>query len=121
MLLSGNDNQFENNIIFCDTSPLITDIWSDTLIGYTTNEVKEIVVSTKDNYKLYLFLDCNIKWVEDEVRFLPVENDRLIFQEKLLKRCQELGIQYHFLQGDYESRENNAKNIIIQQEWFLKK
>ncbi|EGC38977.1 hypothetical protein DICPUDRAFT_86304 [Dictyostelium purpureum] len=109
--------EIENNCLekkpkylICDTCPLITLIWSDTLIGKYSTKILEYV--NKSNYDLYLLLDYNTKWVHDELRLIPEEKERELFQLKLIEKCNELSIHYHHLFGSYEERERMAIEII---------
>ncbi|KAK5575555.1 hypothetical protein RB653_006688 [Dictyostelium firmibasis] len=104
------DENKNSSLIICDTCPLVTLLWSDKLIGYYSNELLKIVRESK--YDLYLFLDYKTKWVDDELRLIPEEKEREIFQSKLIEKCKDLEIKYHLLDGSYVDRERRAIKII---------
>ncbi|KAM9960261.1 hypothetical protein ACTFIW_009389 [Dictyostelium discoideum] len=105
--IDRNNNQ---NFLICDTCPLVTLLWSDKLIGYYSNELLKIAKESK--YDLYLFLDYKTKWVNDELRLIPEEKERELFQSKLIEKCKEFEIEYNLLDGSYEEREKKAIKII---------
>lgn len=69
-----------NRLLFTDTDPLATVIWSEVLFGAADAEVVAIAESRAAD--LYLVTDVDVPWVPDPVRYLP--DDRRAFLERCL-------------------------------------
>lgn len=69
-----------NRVLFCDTDPLTTTLWSEELFGTVPSLVQEL--SEQRHYDLYLLLDVAVPWVADVVRFRPEE------RQAFFARCQ---------------------------------
>src|SRR5699024_6196481 len=52
-----------NRVLFCDTDPLSTTIWSDVFFGKCPQWVAK--EAEKRRYDLYLLLDIDVDWVDD--------------------------------------------------------
>ncbi|EFA83404.1 hypothetical protein PPL_03550 [Heterostelium album PN500] len=105
------DNHTQN-LLMCDTCPLATLVWSDTLIGSHDPLVEQYI--DYSYYHLYLLLDCNgVKWVDDgELRLIEDSNERIDFQARLEQQLKKRSIPYHIVKGDLEQREKTSINII---------
>lgn len=55
--------------LFCDTDARATCLWSETLFGRRPGGLTELAQSRR--HDLYLLLEPDLPWVEDEVRYLP--------------------------------------------------
>lgn len=58
-----------NKILFCDTDLLLTTIWSDVLFGDCPAWIR--AAAQQRQYDLYLLLDVDVPWVDDQQRCLP--------------------------------------------------
>jgi NadR type nicotinamide-nucleotide adenylyltransferase len=58
-----------NKILFCDTDVLLTTIWSDVLFGDCPAWIR--AAAQQRQYDLYLLLDVDVPWVDDQQRYLP--------------------------------------------------
>lgn len=89
-----------NKILFTDTDPLATCVWSDFLFKKTDPRITALAASRQAD--LYLLTDVDVPWVADTVRYLP--EDRSNF----LKRCEhaliEAGCRYVKISGDWDER-----------------
>ncbi len=58
-----------NKILFCDTDPLTTMLWSNWLFGECSEVISQMAVQKK--YDLYLLMKPDLEWKDDPVRYLP--------------------------------------------------
>ena len=88
-----------NRILFSDTDPLATTIWSHALYGRCSPVVEE---HAKRAHDLYLLTDVDVPWVADVARFLP--NERASFLARCEEALKERGRPYVLLSGDWDQR-----------------
>lgn len=95
-------------ILFCDTDPLTTQIWSEFL--YQQVDADIVQLANERHYDLYILCDVDVPWVEDQVRYLP--NDR----ENFLELCENKLIQtnrpYVKVSGDWQQRLQQAIDAV---------
>ncbi len=73
-----------NRVLFCDTDPLTTTIWSRVLFGDCPEWIDELAQQRR--YDLYLLLDVDVPWIDDSQRHLPHKRREFLGQcEGLLK------------------------------------
>jgi len=97
-------------LLFCDTDPLTTVIWSEWLFGECPDWIREEAASR--DYDLTLLLDIDVPWVDDNQRFL---RDR---RGEFLERCRSAldahGRSYVTIRGDWAARFAEASEAIDQ-------
>ena len=85
-----------NRLLFCDTDPAATQLWSQVLFGEVPWE------GEPRSYHLTLLLAPDVPWVEDPVRYLPQGG------EAFFERCQallrRLDRPFTVLSGSWEER-----------------
>lgn len=95
-----------NKILFCDTDSITTQIYS----RHYLYDVPKILyaLENKIHYDLYFLMDIDVRWVEDGLRDLGDQREKMfeIFKEELIRR----NISYVLVNGNYQQREE-----IIQQ------
>lgn len=102
--------ELSNKILFIDTETNVTQNFSIAYEGKRMAVLDEI--SKLQNYDLWLFLEPDVKWVDDGTRiFGDVRNEMTLQLKELLK---ERGIDYKVIKGDYNSRLNNSIRYINQ-------
>lgn len=87
-------------VLFCDTDPLTTQIWSEFLYGQADDEVVQLAKTR--HYDLTILCDVDVPWVEDEVRYLP--NDRVNFLQACERKLIEHNRHYIKVSGDWQQR-----------------
>jgi NadR type nicotinamide-nucleotide adenylyltransferase len=91
-----------NRVLFTDTDPLTTRIWSEVLFEKVPPVVETL--ATRHTYDLTLLCDVDVPWVDDDQRFLGGPAERQAF----FSRCQEAleARQRPFVRisGDWRSR-----------------
>lgn len=106
-----------NKVLFIDTEALITLYYYKLQFGETT-EYKEaferlaLATSELNKYDLWLYLEPDVKWVQDGTR---TYGDNQIREEnnKILKGIlDDLNIKYECINGDYQERFLKAKEYI---------
>ena len=100
-----------NRILFCDTDPLTTTIWSKWLFSDCSQEI--IDLASEHNYNLYLLTDIDLEWQADQVRYFRDE------REKFLSSCIDVleknSRKYAIVRGSGIKRTQNAIKIVSEQ------
>lgn len=91
-----------NRILFCDTDPLTTSIWSDVFFqkcpAWVTAE------AARRTYDLYLLMDIDVPWVNDGQRYFPDAPRRRAFFERCRDTLDRLGRPYVHIRGAWPER-----------------
>ncbi len=89
-----------NRVLFCDTDPLATVLWSEALFGAVDTEVR--AAGDAASYDLTLLTDVDVPFVPDPVRYLPDE------RASFFARCEEAltarGRPFVRLRGSWDER-----------------
>lgn len=96
------------HVLVCDTDPLATVVWSETLFGAVDPEVRARASGRR--YDLTLLCAPDVPWVKDDVRYLP-EGGRAFFAqcEEELRRA---GRPYVVVSGDFAARLETAERAV---------
>ncbi|EGG13656.1 hypothetical protein DFA_11417 [Cavenderia fasciculata] len=100
----------QTKILFCDTNPLCTLIWSKTLIGSYDKEIDKYILK----YDICLLLDCqDVVWDgEGELRLIEDPENRKQFQNQLIEQLESRSIPYHHIKGkDLSTRQDQLKKL----------
>ncbi len=89
-----------HRVLFEDTDPVLTAIWSDTLAGGRDKWFDRF----KDYPDLYLLCDVDLPWVKDGVRYFGDPDDRMKFHRACEAELVKRGVRYVRIQGAAESR-----------------
>lgn len=103
----------QHNLLFCDTMVLTVKIWCDHLFGFTPDSIIEDLKDTA--YDLYLLMDIDLPWQDDELRDFP--KLRAHFMDIWHKELKEIDANYVVISGLGKKRNENAINAVQQ---FLK-
>jgi NadR type nicotinamide-nucleotide adenylyltransferase len=93
-----------DRLLFCDTDPLATVLWSEALFAEVDPAVT--LASEGRRYDLTLLLDADVPYVDDPVRYLP--SGRARFFERCVDALAAAGRPYVVLRGDWEERWRRA-------------
>ena len=74
-------------------------------------------ISALNNYDLYIFLEPDVKWVQDGTRTYGTEEIRKSNNIKLKNLFDENNISYISISGNYDERYERSKKLI--KEFFL--
>lgn len=97
-----------NRILFCDTDPLTTSIWSEELFGECPASIHD--EAAQQRYDLTLLLDVDVPWVADEHRYFPEQ--RRIFFERCQAALEEARRPYRVVQGSFAERFEAACSAV---------
>lgn len=97
-----------NRLLFCDTDPLLTVVWSEMLFGDCPAEVRAAAAGRR--YDLTLLLDVDAPWVDDQTRYHAHLRDAFV------ARCRGIleshGRPYVVLRGDWPARRAAAVEAV---------
>jgi len=99
-----------NRMLFCDTDALLTTIWSRTLFDDCPEWIEELAVQR--TYDLYLLLDVDCEWVDDQQRFLSQPEQRSAFFNLCRDVLQSRQRPYVLVAGNWEQRFRAAKEAV---------
>ena len=71
-------------------------------------------ISYLNNYDLYIFLEPDVKWIQDGTRTYGDELVRIENNKKLKKIFDENNIKYVCISGDYQERYSKTKKMILE-------
>ncbi|MDP2628961.1 MAG: multifunctional transcriptional regulator/nicotinamide-nucleotide adenylyltransferase/ribosylnicotinamide kinase NadR [Nanoarchaeota archaeon] len=104
-------SQDSNKILFVDSEAVITQYYLDMYFkGKKSALVNEI--ARLQNYDLAIFLEPDVKWVDDGLRFAGDEKNRRENNEKLKKMYEERGIKFVSINGNYSERFDKARKLV---------
>jgi NadR type nicotinamide-nucleotide adenylyltransferase len=99
-------------LLVCDTDPLLTVVWAETLHGAASPAVRDVAAARR--YDLTLLLDVDLPWVADPVRYRP--DDRRGFLDRCAAALEAAGRRVVRIDGDGASRldaaERAARELI---------
>lgn len=101
-----------NRVIFCDTDPLTTTIWSDVLFGSTPAWIRDLAAAR--NYDLYLLLDVDVPWVDDNQRFFGDQATRREMFRRFEDALKQRGRRYKVIGGSWEQRLARAREAVTE-------
>ena len=93
-----------DRVLFCDTDPLTTTIWSDVLFGDCPAWVR--AEADRRTYDLYLLTDVDVPWVDDAQRYLP--DRRREFFDRCEAELRKRGRRYVTVRGTWDERRTTA-------------
>jgi len=99
-----------NRVLFCDTDPLTTSIWSDWLFGDCPNWARQ--AAGRRRYDLTLLMDVDVEWVDDCQRFLRREEQRQAFFDRCREALEAHGRPYVIVRGSWNERLSRARAAV---------
>jgi NadR type nicotinamide-nucleotide adenylyltransferase len=97
-----------NRLLFCDTDLLLTTIWSEVLFEDCPSWIR--VAAEARRYDLYLLLDIDVPWTDDQQRFLP--HRRQEFFDRCRNALESLRRPFQIIRGDWSSRFTEACRVV---------
>lgn len=108
---------YANKVLLIDTDSLITLYYYQ--LGFHDNDALDKAfsnvatgISALNNYDLYIFLEPDVKWVQDGTRTYGSDEDRKKNNEKLKKTLSKNNINFVTITGDYNQRYEKSKQEI---------
>lgn len=106
-----------NKVLLIDTDSLITLYYYQ--LGFQDNDKLDMAfsniatgISVLNKYDLYIFLEPDVKWVQDGTRTYGSDEIRKENNKKLKKILQKNNIEYITITGDYNERYKKSKDKI---------
>ena len=97
-----------HNILICDTMVMTVKIWCDHLFGHTPESILSEL--KKQYYDLYLLMDIDLPWEDDELRDFP--NLRTHFMEVWHRELKGIDANYVLISGLGNQRLENAIEAV---------
>jgi HTH-type transcriptional regulator, transcriptional repressor of NAD biosynthesis genes len=82
-------------VLICDTDPLLTVVWSETMFGESPGWLRDAARARR--YDLTVLCDVDLPWVSDVVRYLPQE--RQAFFARCERALRDAGRPYLIIRG----------------------
>ncbi len=95
-------------VLFCDTDPLLTCVWSLVLFGEVPPALRTL--ARERRYDLHLLCDVDAPWVDDGQRYL--KHRRAEFMGHCIAFLEEDARPYVRLSGPWEEREETAARAV---------
>lgn len=100
-----------NKVLFVDSEATITQYYLYMYFNGAKSDLIEEIIKLQD-YDLIIYLEPDIPWVGDGLRFAGEEKFRAKNNEKLKAMFSERGIDFVSIGGNYSERFNKAKDLI---------
>jgi NadR type nicotinamide-nucleotide adenylyltransferase len=97
-----------NRVLICDTDPLATTVWAETLLGSCPTSIEQAAVARR--YDLTLLTAPDVPWTPDPVRYFP-EGGAAFFL-RCEERLRETVRRYVVVNGSWEERRVTAIQAI---------
>lgn len=102
--------QKANKLLFIDTEAIVTQYFSLLYLGMTRKIIDEII--ELQQYDLWLFLEPDVKWVDDGTRSFGEQETRERNNNILKLMLDSYGIKYVTISGNYQERLNKAVESV---------
>lgn len=99
-----------NKLVIIDTEAIVTQFYSRLYIDEYQPVLDEI--AKLQDYDLWLYLEPDVKWVDDGIRVHGEDDARIQNNQHLKSLLEKQNIEYKILSGDYESRLRTAMEYI---------
>jgi HTH-type transcriptional repressor of NAD biosynthesis genes len=110
-LLQQKKAEESNKVMFVDSDAVITQYYLDMYFNGRKSPLIEEIIKLQE-YDLVIYLEPDVKWVEDGLRFAGDEGVRKSNNEKLKKMYKDRGIKFVSISGSYSERFEKAKNFV---------
>ena len=100
-----------NKVLFVDTDAHVTRNFLVDYLDIYDDAVVNAVAATQD-FDLVLFLEPDVKWVDDGTRILGGDDQRSAASERLKSFLDDAGVEYVTVSGSYEQRFATAEAIV---------
>lgn len=110
-LLQKNKSEKSDKILFVDSEAVITQYYLKMYFEGRESRVVEEIIKLQ-NYDLVIYLEPDVPWVDDGLRFSGEEEQRKKNNELLKKMFDDRGIKYICVNGNYDERFNKARRLV---------
>lgn len=109
-MLQETKSRESNKVLLVDSEAVITQYYLDMYLNKKSDLLEEII--KRQNYDLVLYLEPDVKWVNDGYRFAGEHEQRVKNNELLKSMYEKRGIQFVTIDGDYSARFTKSKKLI---------
>ena len=99
-----------NKVMFIDSDAIITNYYAD-MYGYKFSSLID-EIANKQDYDLYIYLEPDVKWVDDGLRFSGNEIQRAKNNRLLKSFYHSKGVNFVSVSGSYRERFEKSKELI---------
>jgi HTH-type transcriptional repressor of NAD biosynthesis genes len=99
-----------NKVLFIDTEAVVTQYYLKMYHNSRSSLIDEI--AKIQNYDLIIFLEPDVKWVDDGLRFAGQSKERLENNKLLKKMFKDMKIPFVCIDGNYDERFNKARELV---------
>lgn len=99
-----------NKLLFCDTDPLLTNVWSEMLFGDRPEWLR--LAAHRRRYDLYLLLGVDVPWVDDRTRYFPESDTRSKFYQRCVAILEGESRHYVPIEGTWAERLERAITAV---------
>lgn len=99
-----------NKLVFIDTEAIVTQFYSN-LYNHEHQTVLDEIAKLQD-YDLWLYLEPDVKWVNDGLRVHGEDKVRVKNNQQLKTLLKKYNVDYKILKGDYSDRLNGSIKLI---------
>ncbi|MEI6731090.1 MAG: multifunctional transcriptional regulator/nicotinamide-nucleotide adenylyltransferase/ribosylnicotinamide kinase NadR [archaeon] len=110
-LAQVNALEDSNKVLFVDSDAVVTQFYLDMYFPGRKSELVEQVAKLQD-YDLVLYLEPDVKWVDDGLRSSGESEIRRKNNERLKQMYMDRGIKFVSLSGNYTERFNRARELV---------
>ncbi|HLC78074.1 MAG TPA: multifunctional transcriptional regulator/nicotinamide-nucleotide adenylyltransferase/ribosylnicotinamide kinase NadR [Candidatus Nanoarchaeia archaeon] len=100
-----------DKVLFVDTEAVVTQFYLNKYFPGEKFPLIEEIIKIQ-NYDLVLYLEPDIEWVDDGLRFEREAEIRRQNNEEMKKMFSERGINFVSISGDYAERFNKARKLV---------
>jgi len=100
-----------NRVLFVDSEAIITQYYLEMYFEGKNSPLVEDIAKIQ-NYDLVLYLEPDVPWVKDGVRFAGEKDLRKQNNQKLKHMFAQRGVKCEFISGDYRNRFNLSKELV---------
>lgn len=99
-------------VIICDTDPLATVVWNQTL-GQQSNTEQLNAIASRSQYPLTLLTDVDTPWIDDIARYFPEQHERQSFLDDCIKVLERSERLFTKISGSWEQRWTTAESAVM--------
>jgi HTH-type transcriptional regulator, transcriptional repressor of NAD biosynthesis genes len=111
MVLQRKKSEEANKILFVDSETTISQYYLDMYFNGQHSPLIDEITKIQD-YDLVLYLEPDVTWVDNGVRFAGEDEVRKQNNVKLKQMLQERGIEYVPISGSYQERFDNSRTLV---------
>lgn len=111
LLLQRKKAEESNKVLFVDSDATVTQYYLDMYFKGKKSKLIEEIIKLQD-YDLVIYLEPDVRWVDDGIRFAGRNEERVRNNELLKKMYLERGIKLVSVSGSYDERFNKSRELV---------